>query len=669
MCGITGFVSNKIRNKEECIVRMISSLKHRGPDEYGAFISNNCCLSNARLSINGLQNGVQPFSDNSNKIICVFNGEIFNFKELNEKYQAKKLLNKQFRNLEGDSIISSYIKRDFDFLKELKGQFAIAILDMNKNKLILARDRFGIRPMFYSLNENGFFFGSEIKSIVSSSYVEFNLNDEILPEILTYWAPLGRNTSFKNIFSLLPGELLIFDLETKLINKTKYWDAAEFIQRNSKEKIDITPSELRNQFDLSVKRQSISDVSIGAYLSGGIDSSALCYAAKKNNNELKTFSIDFQNSSYSEGSAQNKVIKNLELDNITLKLDDNEIAKNLEKAIYHIEQPIFRTAPVPLMLLSKVVNENGIEVVFTGEGSDELFLGYDIFREIKIKKRIQKNPNSLLNQLMLGSLYAYMPQYQNPRFRKIIFDSYLNENLNKDFFGLDRRWKSNQNLLRYLSNPFKKGDSYSIMEDDTFDWQIFNELDDIEKSQYLELRILLSSYLLSSQGDRMSMANSVEGRYPFIDDDFAKLVLSIPKEQRLNGLKDKFILRKSFENLIPPEIVNRKKVAYQSPDIGVIQSCFTNKNNKELYEHLISDENLDRVGVFNKTLVDTIRKKIIYSNFSNKRASNQDCIISTLIITTLLFENNFKNLHKDETTLDYDINAFFKKIIFSNDYR
>jgi len=579
MCGIAGFV-NKSSNVDDAkmkITRMINIIDHRGPDSIGVLIGKNYCAATARLSIEKIKEGHQPIITNNNRYIVSFNGEIFNYKNIIKKYSFSindinseiKLLAKLFE-LKGSK-----------FINEIEGQFAISIYDNFEDKLYLFRDRFGIRPLFYKENNKSFLYASEIKSMGAYSKEVLKTSLNSIASTGLFWSNIDNSTSFEGVKQLQPGFYLTYS--KKKIEIKRYW--------NNPISTNPANNHPRNFIEIlkdSLKKQIHGEVGFSSYLSGGIDSSAIAYLLTEiQGSPIDTFSVQFENKEYDESDAQNKIQKIIKSNHCALKVSNEDIANNFEKAINHSETHLFRTAPVPMFLLAKQVKESGHKVVFTGEGADEMLLGYDIFGETKIRKFWSKFPESKIRPNLLKKLYYYLPQFNNDRYFEITKEFYkknLQQN-NDSFYSHQVRWDQ-YSVVRNFFN----------LEDDNFSIKNmkqlflnslpdnFKDLGTLERAQLIEINTLLSGYLLSSQGDRMTMAHGVEGRYPYLDDTLTNELAKISSKIKSPGLKLKNLLRKSFEGYLPKDIVNRPKFAFQAPEAKVF---FTNKKGLSIVEEFM----------------------------------------------------------------------------------
>ena len=576
MCGIFGIFSEKIKEPElyNLTKKSLNLIKYRGPDKTKIVSTSNFCSGVNRLSIEALKYGEQPVEDKD--YIIGFNGEIFNYKEIIKKYNFDDSNSLS----EVKTILKLWILKKENFINEIKGQYAIFIFDKRQKKIFLFRDPFGIRPVYYHFSKNNFIFSSEIKAIIKTKITSFSINPESLNKTCMFWTNVGDETSFTKIKLLEPGKYLIWS-KNKLTVKNHY----NFPNLFNNDDYIINPN-IYESLKEAVNNQVHGEVKFGCYLSGGIDSSALTYLLSQNR-KVDTFSVEFENKEYDESEAQKLLVKSLNTNHHSLKISTKDISQNFSKVINHAETFLFRTAPVPMYLLSKFVNKLGFKVIYSGEGADEILFGYDLFFENRIRNFWKKKINSKYRPLLLKKLYNYLPQYKNERYFELIKDFYkLNlksknifyshlvrwqqYDLVSSFFNLKdfRKEKLHNDLINYLPNNFKK-----------------NSKD--KKAQYLEITTLLSNYLLSSQGDRMSMANSVEGRYPFLDEKFVNDISNIDPNLLAPTIKSKKLFREAFRNKLPSQILDRPKVAYQAPEAKCfVDKDFTSDNVIELIDNI-----------------------------------------------------------------------------------
>jgi len=645
MCGIVGYIDKSERAKELLLNKMLTRIQHRGPDECGIYVDGNVGFGSVRLSIIDIIGGQQPLPNEDLNLWIVFNGEIFNYIELRKELEEK---GHRFRT-QSDTEVIVHLYEEFgeSFVSKLNGQFVFSIWDKKNQALFLARDRVGIRPLYYYQTEDLFVYGSEIKAIFEHPKVIRKISTTGISEILTFWTTIPPNTVFENIKECPPGHYMKVE-DGKIILK-KYWELKFANKENYYSgSFEDAANEFSTLFEDAVRIRLRADVPVAAYLSGGIDSSITTAFIKKIEPKvLKTFSVGFTEKEFDETHYQNIASNYFGTNHVSFKCTTREVAENFPKVIWHTETPILRTSPSPMFSLSKKVRENNIKVVITGEGADEILAGYNIFKENKIRHFWAKDPKSRLRPLLLKKLYPYITALQNanPNALKMFFGYKLNETDSPIYSHL-LRWNNSSNIKRHLSESIleelKSYDSYSNLLS-SLNGEL-NDLDPLLKAQYLEMKIFLSGYLLSSQGDRMGMANSVEGRYPFLDHRVIEFCASLPPDFKLKGLNEKVLLKKMMKGKLPEEILNRPKQAYRAP----ILSSFLGEDAPEFVGDLLSEKALIESNIFNPQ---TVSKLLLKMN-SGKAYSEIDNMAITAIISTQLlyrqFIKDFKYLSDDE---------------------
>jgi len=638
MCGISGFYNCNLSpdNKADTLRRMLTRIKHRGPDESGIYVSNNIGLGSVRLSIIDLATGTMPLPNANNSLWIVFNGEIFNHIELREELLAK---NHTFKTQsDTEVIVHLYEEYGPEFLNKLNGQFAIAIWDKTKQELFLARDRVGIRPLFYTTIGNTFVFASEIKSFLEFPEFHPKISEKTLSEYFTFWTSLSADTIFEGVSELPPGSYMTINARSKSI-KT-YWtlpitkpNAYEF--NTAKEAAET----FETIFTDAVKLRLRADVPVAAYLSGGLDSSITTAFIKKiSPNNLRTFSIGFTEKDFDESSYQNIARDYFETQHSSVTCSPKDISDSFKAVVWHAEAPLLRTAPTPMNLLAKSVRAQNIKVVITGEGADELFGGYNIFKETKIKHFWAKDPQSKYRPLLLKKLYPYIPQISkaNNNILKLFFGYKLSETSSPIYSHL-LRWNNTSRINNYLSKPYQEVISnyhpISKIEDQLKDQ--LNGYDYLTKAQWIEINFFMSKYLLSSQGDRMGMANSIEGRYPFLDHRVIEFCMKLNPDLKLKGLNEKYLLKYMMKDRIPDAILNRSKQAYRAP----IRSTFFSEEMPPYLSSMLSEENITGYGIFNLDFVNQLINKMKL----NKQVSEIDNMAITAVLSTQILYDLFIN--------------------------
>jgi asparagine synthase (glutamine-hydrolysing) len=633
MCGIAGIIGSSDSNKRRVLVnKMLSRMSYRGPDDCGIYHSSKATMGNIRLSIIDLTGGQQPISDPSGRYWIVYNGEIFNYIEL-----RKDLINKghTFKtSTDTEVIVHLYSLYGAECLKLLNGQFTFAVWDKVKEELFIARDRVGIRPFFYHYKNGVFTFASEIKSIFENPDVEKILSYKGLQQVYTFWACITPNTVFNGINELSPGHYLILNKSGLTIKK--FWELS-FSGVENNLNLNDWVEKFHELFTDAVRIRLRADVEVAAYLSGGIDSSAtVSYIKNIEPDILNTFSIRFDEKDFDESQYQADAISYFKTNHKSIVCDYYGIAKRFPDVVWHSETPMTRTAPAPMMFLSQLVHENNIKVVITGEGADEIIAGYDIFKENEVRRFWAREPESKFRPLLLTKLNPYLPQMRNanPKILKIFY-GYKLEDTSNPYYSHLLRWNNGRQITRFLTGEvLNQNNGYDpLTEMDRILPDDFSSWDSLSQAQWIEITVFMSGYLLSTQGDRMAMANSVEGRFPFLDYRLIEFFSKVPSDLKLKGLKEKYLLKKLVKDKIPDSILYRAKQPYRAP----ITSAFFSDDTPEYFKEMLSAEYLNKVGIFDAGLVATLLNKIQ----NTKQGSETENMAITAILSTQLLHHQF----------------------------
>ena len=648
MCGITGIFNSKSLPEQmqdrDTFLRMITVLNNRGPDEMGAFFSNYSFLGHHRLSIVDPETGQQPMLSDDERYCIVFNGEIFNHIELRNMLSENGV---KFRTKsDTEVLLHLYKKYKYDLLNYLNGQYAFAILDLYEKTLFIARDQVGIIPLYYTTIGETLFFASSIKSLLANSLISNEVNLQALEQIASFWTTIGDNTFLKDIKSLPSGYYLISNNQG--ISKKRYWDMEfeetdlSYSEEKWCEKINIA---LSDAVDIRLR----ADVPVNVYLSGGLDSSILTYQAKSLYPEkFTTYSVNFDEGEYDECKYQRILSDALSVSNKAQRTNSDDISSVFKDVIFHAEQPIYRTAPAPLFHLSKMVRDDGFKVVLTGEGADELAWGYDIFKEAKIRSALIGNKDSSRWASELVRLYPYLKQF-NKRYSLLMADFYMSmqSDIKDPLFSHRIRIENGKRLRRFYtdflkieldSNPSAEEILQNTLPDD------FDSLSLCQKTQYIEMKTLLSGYLLSSQGDRMLMSHSIEGRFPFLDKNVIELFSKIPEDLKLKKMDEKYILKKAFSKVLPNEITSRTKYPYRAPEAQPLM-------NSVIREEFLNQDSLIENGLFDAEVTAMLaeRLKAGSHNFNEN-------MIMVIILSTQIFISLCKNrFHTNDIQLKTNI--------------
>ncbi len=647
MCGIAGTVNHAHSDSaaRTTIIRMLSRINHRGPDECGYYLEPGTAFGNVRLSILDLASGQQPLSTPDGRYWIAYNGEVFNYIELREELTAKGHTFKT--NCDTEVIVHLYQEYGVSFLNKLNGQFAISIWDRDKKELFLARDRVGIRPLFYTIKDNTLIFASEIKSIFEYPGVERKLSVKGINQILTFWVAIPPFTAFEDISELPPGHFMIFKEGKSAIHK--YWDLKDaFKQPRFIGTFNEAKEELGQLLNDSVSLRLRADVPVAAYLSGGLDSSATTALLKTiRPGKLNTFSIGFSENDFDETPYQREVSEYFKTTHHSVTCTSHDIAEWFPRVVWHSEVPLLRTSPAPMYGLSKLVRDNNIKVVITGEGADEVLGGYNIFKEAIIRHFWAKYPQSKIRPLLLRKLYPYIPSIKNGNIMamRMFFGFSLNET-NSPAYSHLLRWNNTGNIRKFLSDDFADTGNISPVEEYVNSLgKDIDGLTPLTKAQYIETSLFMSGYLLAAQGDRVGMANSIEGRYPFLDYRLIEFCASLPDDFKLKGLNEKYILKEYIKGRIPDSVVARSKQAYRAP----IHQAFLGKDAPVYVKELLSAESIEEAGIFNPQLVSTLIEKM---QRSGQPSEIENMALVAVLSSQLLYLQFIKEFtHLDDSQL------------------
>ena len=637
MCGISGvlkFDSSPVDRDE--LRAMITALRHRGPDANGVHISGPVGLAHARLSIIDLQGGQQPMSTADSHLWITFNGEIFNYIELREE-----LINKGHSFLtrsDTEVILNAYREYGEECVSRFNGQWAFAIWDAVERKLFLSRDRVGVRPLFYTHTRDGFRFASEVKALFACSGVEKQIDPRGMDQVFTFWSTIPPQTVFKNIFQLPPAHSL--SVQDGQVRIQQYWSTpyGQSIE-HSNGNVNALAEELLSLLEDATRIRLRSDVPVGAYLSGGLDSTVITALVRRIAGErLRSFSITFDDNDYDESHYQQEASAFLGTQHSQVSCSHADIARVFPEVIQHTEQPLVRTAPVPMFLLAELVRRSGFKVVLTGEGADEAFGGYDIFKEAKIRRFWGRNLDSKWRPLLLKRLYPYLQDFQrqSPATLKAFF-RVTEQDLASPFFSHLPRWELTTRLKLLFSPDFRvevsKYDALAelatALPTDFVTWP------KLSQGEYLETKYFLSGYLLSSQGDRMAMAHSVEGRYPFLDYRVLKFAAKLPDDIKLKVLNEKYLLKLASSRMVPQSIVQRRKQPYRAPD----GRCFFEAGAPEYISEMLSPCAIREAGIFDPQAVSALVGKFR----TGKASSVRDDMGLVGVLSTQLLASQFVN--------------------------
>jgi asparagine synthase (glutamine-hydrolysing) len=591
MCGFAGSVDMRRERKvdEGVLVKMTDKLVHRGPDSAGYFIEGGLGLGFRRLSIIDLETGDQPLFNEDRSVVVVCNGEIYNYREL----RAALVLKGHTFRTEGDVevLVHLYEEEGVAFINKLNGQFSFVLYDRKEQRLLLARDHFGINPLYYTVVDDVLIFASEIKAILEHPAVERRVDLTGLDQIFSFPGIVSPRTMFQGVNSLKSGHYLLAGSRAEV---REYWDLdyPGIGEIEYKRTEDYYVDKLRNHFERAVAYRLQADVPVGFYLSGGQDSSMIAAMIRRLSPDLQrhSFSIGFTDKEINEREFQRMMAKIADSVHHEIIFDWSEIASRLTDMIYHCECPVKESYNTCSLALSEAARKAGVKVILTGEGADELFAGY------------------------VGYRYD---QSGNRKARKHDLETILEEEMRVKLWG-DRNlfYEADYYPLREIKTAIYSERANELYpEFDCVNFELVNKerlrgRHIIHQRSYLDTKLRLADHLLSDHGDRMALANSVEARYPFLDIELAEFAREIPPDLKLHNFTEKYILKKVAADLIPKQIIRREKFGFRAPG-----SPYLLQQKVEWINDLLSYERIKRQGYFNPDTIENLKSQYSQEGF------------------------------------------------------
>jgi asparagine synthase (glutamine-hydrolysing) len=589
--------------------RMLASIGHRGPDARGLHLEPGLGLGHVRLSIIDLAGGLQPMTNEDDSLWVTFNGEIFNYLELAQELAAAG--HRFASRSDTEVILHAYEDHGPDCVRQFNGQWALALWDRRRRRLLLSRDRLGVRPLFYTVVGNALLFASEIKALLAHGDVPARLDPLGLDQVFTYWSTIAPRTVFAGICELPPGHHLV--VENGCLRTERYWQLS-YGDAPAEANAGECAEQLRDLLADATRLRLRADVPVGAYLSGGLDSSVTAALVRREvGPRLRTFSITFDDAEFDESAYQREVVDYLQTEHASIHCRTADIGRVFPQVVWHAERPVVRTAPAPMYLLAGLVRELGYKVVVTGEGADEMLGGYDLFKEAKVRRFCAAAPGSTLRAKLLDRLYPYLPglQAQPSAYRQAFF-RVRREDLVHPLFAHLPRWELTARLKALLSPEFQAGPADPYADAMALLPPGYGQWDPLEQAQYVEAVTLLPGYILSSQGDRMAMAHGVEGRFPLLDHRLAEFAARLPARLKMRGIQEKYLLKRAAAGLVPDSVRRRSKQPYRAPDA----SCFfaDGRARFDYVEELLAPERISADGIFRPQAVSQLVRKARQTN-------------------------------------------------------
>jgi len=592
MCGICGFTWND----KNLVSKMNDAITHRGPDQDGVYTADGISLGHRRLSIIDLSDhGRQPMQNEDGNVQLAFNGEIYNYAELKPELEQRG--HKFASNTDSEVIIHAYEEYGTDCVNKLRGMFAFAIWDAPKQQLFIARDRIGIKPLYYYNSNGKFIFGSEIKSILENKEVPRKLNHQAFYDYIGFEFVPAPETMFRDIMKLPAGHHLV--CKNGNITITEYWDLS--LKPNAENlSYDDAVEKQREILDYSVKSHLMSDVPLGVFLSGGLDSSALVAMMRRHiTGKLQTFTIGYKDKSFGELDFAKQVADYFDTDHQVLMIDDKLTPDHVEKALWHLDEPMTDLSSVPLLLLCEQAKKH-VTVCLSGEGGDESYAGYDRFKASRLNRYFSAIPKPLRSHI-ISPLVAMLPDQPQKKgainmLKRFVEGSNLpkeGQHLRWQYFSDDKQdaalfndsLKNNANFdrFRFMRSYLEKCDA----------------ADSVNREIYLDMRYQMPDSVLMKV-DKMSMASSLEVRVPLLDHVLVEFIASLPGNWKLKGLDTKHVFRSALDGMLPDNIVHRGKQGYSLPVKNLLRGQMKQYmldlfDQSEIVKNNINKKTLDRL--------------------------------------------------------------------------
>jgi asparagine synthase (glutamine-hydrolysing) len=626
MCGLAGIVRpDPSQAVDELVLRrMVGAIGHRGPDGWGVARTGGAGLVSARLAIFDVPRGWQPLESEGGGIL-VYNGEVYNHPELRAELTA---LGEPFATTCDTEVVLRLLEREgARALDRLNGQFALAWWQSDRRRLTLARDRFGVRPLYYAALANGsLVFGSEAKALFASGEVVAEPDLVGIDELFTLWGPRAPRTTFAGVRQVRPGGVVVWERGGIVEDRT--WWTPDFDERPAPD------GDLEELLRDSVRLRLRADVPVGTYLSGGLDSSLITALAQaETEHQLRTFSIAFVDPRYDERVHQEDVARAIGTRHHVVEARPGDIAAAFPDVIRHVEMPLVRTAPVPLYLLAREVRAQQITVVATGEGADELFWGYELFKEVVLRELHRSEPQRAVK--LLEQLYAYLgpaAARRGPAWSRFLLETGVDD---EELGSHLTRARATQAVKAFYGAEVA-AETAQTAALDRLRAELpaaFGRWGRLERASWLELSTLLEPYLLSAQGDRVAMAHGVEGRFPFLDHRVFEHAVRLPPDEKLNGMREKAVLRDIAARVLPPEIADRPKQPYRAPEIAP----FFAPGAPSWVGEALSESAVTATGIWNPQRVSTLVRRCK----SGRATGVRESMALVGVLSTVLWHEHF----------------------------
>lgn len=605
MCGICGIYNLEGDRPidREILGRMLQKIRHRGPDGSQMLVLKQAALGFNRLSFLDLDGGMQPLQNEDRTVSMICNGEIFNYQELKEELLLKGHIFRTGTDVE--VILHLYEEHGADFVNRLNGQFAIALYDEKNHQLLLIRDHIGIAPLFYTIVDGRVIFASEIKAILEYPGVPRKLNLKAVDQLMNFPGIVSPVTFFDGICSLAGGHMLKV-LPGQAPQNIEYWDVIYHPEEEDKGEAYYV-ERLRELLKKAISRRLVADVPIGFYISGGLDSSVVaCFIGKFLLNSYYSFSAEIAGE-LDESPFQKIVRDCVKSTHYHTNVAEEEIWDHLFKVIYHTEAAVKESYDVAAFLLSALVKDSPAKAVLTGQGSDEFFYGYAGYMvdQFRMMQRGSMSPEECAcNELLWGDPY-FRYERIHPEIRRI----------HQKVYSQDVRGEI---------------DRFSAWAESPINVERVKGLSTQKRRSYIDFKLRLSDHLLGEHGDRMFFSHSVEGRHPFLDVELLSFVTTIPDKYKLDGVNEKYILKKASEGIVPEEILKRKKFPFQAPGMSAL---IKRSDGKKLA--FLDDALIRKYNIFDADHVNEMKQMYQKSEFKLMGAYEIDYLLIVMTVTML----------------------------------
>lgn len=630
-----------LETSRDVIESMNDILIHRGPDQEGYHVAPNIQLGVRRLSIQDVEGGAQPIYNEDRSVVVVLNGEIYNFKELRKDLQNRGHLFSTKSDTE--VIVHLYEEKGMECVEDLNGQFAFALWDSRRQRLLVARDRVGLKPLFYTVAGGKLLFASEIKALLLHPEVRRAPDVRCLDQTFTFFMPVNPRTMFEGIFNLPPGRLLIAQngqVQTKVYWEPSFPNLDRVPARAEEEWIE----RFRHELERSIRYRMIADVPVGAFVSGGIDSCVIARLAQTiSGRRIDTYSIVHENRYYDESEHSDSMARALGSRHHRLVVTAKDIAESLPQLVWRVEAPSCKTSNAAYIRLYQLAKKTST-VILTGEGADEALGGYPNIRMMKVLDFCRRHPGlasapRLMDKVLpAGSTLRVM--YHEPEALAPEEEAEVRKRFGCVPVDL-QRFRSMARLKRTLFSDdcLAALNGYSAeaeMADTLVNRELVRGRHFMQQAQYFEYLLKLPNYLLINPGDRAAMTHSVENRCPFLDHRFIEFCAGLPARMRVRGLKEKYILKKAFEGNIPREILARSK----RPFTTFYVSSIYREQRPEWMEEMLSEAAVRRAGFFRPSAIAELRKRMLQPELPREEQVRWETPFA-LAVTAQLWHHQF----------------------------